>query len=71
MYHKVTDIRFEEMTSINIPTPEKNVNMLEYYKEKYNITISKPKQPLIVSEGRKKGESILLVPELLLMTGIP
>ena len=45
--------------------------MLEYYKTKYNISIRKPKQPLLKVENRKGGLEILLVPELCLMTGIP
>jgi metal-dependent HD superfamily phosphatase/phosphodiesterase len=71
VYHRVMDIRFEDMSTINVPTPEANLTLIQYYKVKYGITINKPKQPLVVAEGRKKGEEILLVPELLLMTGIP
>ena len=46
--------------------------MFDYYKNKYGITIKKPKQPLLKVENKKKdGIEILLVPELCLMTGIP
>ena len=71
VYHRITDLKFEDMSTINITTPEETMNLLEFYKKKYNITINKPKQPLVVAEGRRKEETILLVPELLLMTGIP
>jgi len=48
------------------------MNMFDYYKNKYNITIRKPKQPLLKVENKKQGGiEILLVPELCLMTGIP
>lgn len=43
------------MANINIPTPEANLSLPQYYKTKYGITINKPKQPLMVAEGRKKG----------------
>ena len=46
--------------------------MFDYYKNKYNINITKPKQPLLKAENKKQGGiQILLVPELCLMTGIP
>jgi hypothetical protein len=38
---------------------------------KYKITIKNLKQPLLVAEGRDKKRPTLLVPELMLMTGIP
>ena len=47
--------------------------MLKYYQEKYNISLKKKNQPLLVAEQRKKrkeGQTIAL-PELMLMTGIP
>jgi hypothetical protein len=36
--------------------------MLDYYKKKYNITIRKPKQPLLKVENKKGSIEILLVP---------
>lgn len=71
VYHRITDLRFDDMSTINVTTPEETLNLPEFYKKKYNITINKLKQPLVVTEGRKKEETILLIPELLLMTGIP
>jgi len=48
------------------------LNLLEYYKTKYNITIRDVKQPLLKAENKKqKDQEILLIPELCLMTGIP
>ena len=67
-YFKIMDLKFEEVQSI---TFEANINMLDYYKEKYQISIKNVKQPLLVAEGTRKEETILLVPELMLMTGIP
>lgn len=47
------------------------INIIEYYKKKYNITIEKPKQPLLKVENPKGKMEILLVPEICNMTGIP
>jgi hypothetical protein len=71
VYHRVTDIKFEDMKTINVVNPTETLNLFEYYKKKYSITIAKPLQPLIVAESRRKDDILLLVPELLLMTGIP
>lgn len=59
------------MSSVTFDTVEGTFSLPEYYKKKYNINITKLKQPLIAVEGRKKGDVLLLIPELLLMTGIP
>lgn len=45
--------------------------MVQYYKDKYEIEIKNLKQPLLVVEGSKKEETVLVIPELMLMTGIP
>jgi hypothetical protein len=47
VYHRIADVRFEEMSSIVFDTPEGSTNIPEYYKKKYNITITKTKQPLV------------------------
>ena len=55
VYHKIADIRFEEMSSIIFDTPEGSISILDYYKKKYNITITKTKQPLVAVESKRKG----------------
>ena len=45
--------------------------MVQYYKDKYEIEIKNLKQPLLVVEGSRKEETVLVIPELMLMTGIP
>ena len=50
---------------------KKNISFLEYYQEKYGIKIKNKKQPIIISEGNRKEEVLWLIPELLLMTGVP
>ncbi len=59
------------MTNVTFNHQGDTINLLQYYEKQYNCKIKKPKQPLVVAEGRKKGETIVLIPELLLMTGIP
>lgn len=55
VYHRIADIRFEEMSSITFDTPDGTLNIPEYYKKKYNITIAKTKQPLVAVESKRKG----------------
>jgi len=44
-------------------TAGEKINMFDYYKNKYGITIKKPKQPLLKVENKKQGGiEILLVP---------
>lgn len=69
-YYKIEDIVYKDLTE-EFTCGEK-INMLDYYRTKYNISIKKPKQPLLKVENKKQGGiEILLVPELCLMTGIP
>lgn len=69
-YYKIEDIVYKDLNE-EFCSGEK-MNMFDYYKNKYNITIRKPKQPLLKVENKKQGGiEILLVPELCLMTGIP
>lgn len=68
-YHKIIDLKFEEIQSITFERD--NTPMVQYYKDKYQITIKNLKQPLLVAEGIKKEETLLLIPQLMLMTGIP
>lgn len=48
---------------------------MQYYKTAYDIEITNKKQPLVKVVGNKKDkqnkQSIVLIPELLLMSGLP
>ena len=48
MYYRVTDIEFNIKDLESVPVDEKEMNLLQYYQEKYKIDI-KPKQPLLVT----------------------
>ena len=40
------------------------VSYLEYYKTKYNETVSDVNQPLLINKDRKTGNEVALIPEL-------
>lgn len=51
-----------------------STNLIQYYKNSYQITIKNVKQPLLkASTGteKRKKENIIIVPQLLLMSGLP
>lgn len=49
-----------------------DMTMAEYYKQKYQLTITAPKQPFIKSSFSKKDlRTCLLLPEFLYLTGMP
>jgi aubergine-like protein len=43
---------------------------MDYYKEKYGITVQDQNQPLIITKDRRTGKLIVLLPELCDMTGL-
>lgn len=68
-YYRITDVQFNDLQSIVFD--DSDIKLLDYYKDKYKISIKSLKQPLLVAEGKKKEKPLLLIPELMLMTGIP
>ena len=57
-YWRVEDIEFDQDTERFVVNKETNQTLSQYYKEKYNMAIEKPKQPLIkakLNEVKKKG----------------
>lgn len=75
-YWRIDDVDFEkncenfEFEDENDPNRRKH-NMLSYYKEKYELNIKQPKQPLLLHRQNKTHKVFHLVPELCVMTGIP
>ena len=43
----------------------------QYYKERYNMKVTKPRQPLILHTQTKTGKVFYILPEFCVMTGIP
>lgn len=67
-YYKITDIHFVDITTIKL---DENLSLIDYYEKKYGIKFTSLKQPLLVTEGKNTESTTYLVPELMLMTGIP
>jgi aubergine-like protein len=68
-YYTITDIQYNDLESVVFDGSQ--VKLVDYYKDKYQVTIKSLRQPLLVAENKKKDRITLLVPELMLMTGIP
>lgn len=48
----------------------KPLSYMDYYKQKYNESITDPNQPLIINKDRKTGNEVALLPELCQLTGL-
>ena len=46
------------------------VSYMEYYKKKYNESVSDNNQPLLIHKDRKTGNEVALIPELCQLTGL-
>ena len=46
------------------------ISYMEYYKTKYNQTITDVNQPLLINKDRKTGNEVALIPELCQQTGL-
>uniref|UniRef100_A0A1A9VI45 Aubergine n=1 Tax=Glossina austeni TaxID=7395 RepID=A0A1A9VI45_GLOAU len=74
--YRVDDINFELSPLSKFPTKDGDITYVQYYKQKYNITINDHQQPMLLSRPTEKNmrggqnEFILLVPELCRATGL-
>lgn len=68
-YWRVENVVFNQLNE-KYNMGEAMMTLPEYYKEKYNLTISYMNQPLLEAKNRA-NENIILVPEFCLMTGMP
>ena len=46
------------------------VSYMEYYKTRYNESVSDVNQPLLINKDRKTGNEVALIPELCQLTGL-
>eukprot|EP01022_Parablepharisma_sp_SALTPOND_P012137 TRINITY_DN1553_c1_g1_i1.p1 TRINITY_DN1553_c1_g1~~TRINITY_DN1553_c1_g1_i1.p1 ORF type:complete len:895 (-),score=91.64 TRINITY_DN1553_c1_g1_i1:4931-7615(-) len=71
----ITDVDFTlKPTTHTFHTPEGTMNVVDYMKKKYGITIKDKEQPLLVNIKKPREgpeEKIFLVPELCGLTGLP
>ena len=74
--YRIDDIAWDKNPTDKFPRREGEITFLQYYKERYGITIKDVKQPLIVSMPKKSDlrrgieGPVYLVPETCYMTGL-
>lgn len=74
--YRIDEIDFDQTPSSTFDTKEGKISFIDYYKNKYNIRIRDPNQPLLMSKSKArdlragKQELIALVPELCRATGL-
>ncbi|XP_037037430.1 protein aubergine-like [Bradysia coprophila] len=72
----IDDVDFNSWPTDTFPTQRGDVTFMEYYRNKYRLTIRNTRQPLLVAKlderyrGSGRFENILLVPELCRVTGL-
>lgn len=68
-YLRVDDVFFSDLTEIMVESEK--MNLFRYYEEKYEIILSKKKQPLLYTNAHCTHTKTLIPSELCLMSGIP
>lgn len=74
--YTIHDISFDTTPSSTFETKNGMISFVDYYKQKYNIKIRDPHQPMLLSRAKKRdiraggNELMALVPELCQMTGL-
>ena len=77
-YWRIDDVLFDKDCNTFLldeaaeqPDKKYNMTLVEYYKEKYNMEIRKPRQPLLMHIQTKTNKTFYILPEFCVMTGIP
>lgn len=74
--YTINDVEFNTTPESSFETSNGMITFLQYFKERYNIIIRDPRQPMLVSRAKAreiragKPELIYLVPELVRATGL-
>lgn len=74
--HMINDVEFNTTAESSFDMNGTRVTFLQYFKDRYNITIRDPRQPMLVSRSKQRDiragmpELIYLVPELVRVTGL-
>lgn len=74
--YTVNDVEYNTTAETSFQTSNGNTTFVQYFKERYNIIIRDPRQPMLVSRSKPRDiraglpELIYLVPELVRATGI-
>ena len=74
--HKKIRLFLNTNSTFHLRKEDRDISYLEYYKNRYNIDVRQPSQPLLVSRptrrdaNRGDDQPIYLIPELCGMTGL-
>lgn len=74
--YRIDDVDFTKSPKSTFDKKDGPISFIEYYQQRYNITIRDPNQPLLVSKAKARdirgggNKDILLVPELCRSTGL-
>lgn len=74
--YRIDDVDFALSPMSTFPTRDGDITYASYYKDKYNLTIRDPGQPLLISRASQRdiragqSETISLIPELCRATGM-
>ena len=66
----VDSVDFNKTANDSFTTKQGEKSYVDYYKEKYNMSIGDPNQPLLVCKDVKKDTTIHLIPEFCYLTGL-
>ncbi|KAG4066173.1 hypothetical protein HA402_014473 [Bradysia odoriphaga] len=72
----IDDVDFDKSPNDTFSTRDGDVTFMQYYRDKYQLTIRDPGQPLLISKLKERDlrggqtENILLIPELCRATGL-
>lgn len=74
-YYVIEEVIFDEnIETYKFENKGVTLNLFEYYRQTYGITVHNKRQPLLKAssgEGKKKKTDIILIPEFMLMSGLP
>ncbi|XP_055525211.1 protein aubergine-like [Wyeomyia smithii] len=74
--YTISDVEFNTTPEHSFETRNGQITFVQYFKERYNITIRDPRQPMLISRAKPRElragmtELLYLVPELVRLTGI-
>ena len=73
--YRIDDVDFNANAQSTFKRRDQEISYMDYYRERYNITIRNPKMPMLVSRAKARDrragapEFFYLIPELCRSTG--
>jgi aubergine-like protein len=68
--YKVDRVDFNQSPETCFDKQGTQTSYRDYYKTRYNESISNPNQPLLINKDRRTGNEVALIPELCQLTGL-